>query len=86
MELLRRYGMPMQEMPLLCRRFLEAQEGELPEHVDYTEEAMKQYAGERVQESEARQLKRGRTGKPTSTKRRTDAELSQLGGASNAVR
>jgi hypothetical protein len=54
----RRYGIPLQELPLLCRRLLEGCEGATPAALIFTEKDMRGYADDRAARREAAEEKK----------------------------
>ena len=65
LDLMRRYGISIQEMPLLCRRLLEGRPGTKPsELVVFSEQTMSAFAHDRTAERLAQELRRKRPIKP----------------------
>jgi hypothetical protein len=62
----RKYGIPVQELPLLCVRFLEQRTDDLqPRGVNFTEAQMANYASERDAEKKRSESKRRGHFKPS---------------------
>jgi hypothetical protein len=66
LELIRRYRIPLQELPLLCRRLLDARAK--AESIMFTENDMAQYAKDRTEATDAL-LERRRAHRPTVSSR-----------------
>src|SRR5258708_27680949 len=60
LALARKYRIPLQELPLLCRALLENRQGDAPDHtIIYSASDMSLYANARLAADENRKLKRG---------------------------